>query len=54
MYVYKVMLHGREIDKVFYGTKQDLDDVKRSLINHDGYNPSITIVQECNTRRKGE
>lgn len=47
-----VYLNGKEIDTVFYGesflkgfkTKAEfLDDVKRSLVNHDGYNPSINL-----------
>lgn len=46
LYAYKVILNDKEIDKVFYSEKQDKDDVKRSLVNHDGYNPAIKIVQE--------
>lgn len=41
MYAYKVLLNGKEIDKVFYNTKQDRDDVKQSLVNHDGYDPRM-------------
>lgn len=40
-----VFLAGKEIDTVFYnrGSKITADEVRRSLINHDGYDPRITI-----------
>lgn len=46
MYAYKVKLDGKEIDKVFYTSKQDKEDVKRSLVDHDGYDSNITIHLE--------
>lgn len=38
-----VFLDGEQIDIVFYSGTMDADDVRRSLINHDGYDPRITV-----------
>lgn len=46
---YDVYLNGKEIDTVFYGSKEPAADVRRSLIEHDGYDPGI-IVKRRNTR----
>ena len=45
MRAFNVYLHGKLIDTVFYaaGTTIDADEVKRSLVNHDGYDPSIVV-----------
>lgn len=49
---FNVYLNGKKIDTVFYDrTPSDTiaeseDDVKRSLINHDGYNPNIVVRAE--------
>ena len=42
---FDVYLNGKKIDTVFYsaGTNVDADEVKRSLINHDGYDSGITV-----------
>jgi hypothetical protein len=42
---FNVYLNGKNIDTVFYssGTSVDADEVKRSLINHDGYDSEITV-----------
>ena len=47
-YSFDVLLHGRKIDTVFWsgmrGTKSEMEEeVKRSLINHDGYDFSIKV-----------
>jgi hypothetical protein len=47
-YAFDVILHGKNIDTVFHsgmtGTKADMeDDVYRSLVNHDGYDPGIKV-----------
>jgi len=42
-FVYDVFLHGKEIDTLFFSTEQDLEDLKRSLVNHDGYDPEIEV-----------
>jgi hypothetical protein len=39
---FDVHLHGKRIDTVF-ATGYTVDEMKTSLINHDGYNPSITV-----------
>lgn len=41
-----VKLNGKEIDKVFYDIDCDADYVKRGLVEHDGYNPNITVSRE--------
>lgn len=38
-----VKLNGKVIDTVFYDDDCDADYVRRGLINHDGYDPRITI-----------
>lgn len=45
---FNVYLNGENIDTVFYssGTNVDADEVKRSLINHDGYDSGITVEEE--------
>jgi len=45
---FNVYLCGEEIDCVFYGanTPIDADEVRESLINHDGYSPNITVEEE--------
>lgn len=44
---FKVYLGGRLIDEVPYSAsaKMTAADVKRSLVEHDGYNPSIRVVR---------
>lgn len=43
MFLYDVYLNGKKIDTVTYSTKQDVSDVKRSLVNHDGYDSGIVV-----------
>lgn len=38
-----VILNGKVIDTVFYTKDCDAEYVRRSLINHDGYDPRITV-----------
>lgn len=38
-----VYLDGKCIDKVFFNDNLDEDYVKDSLINHDGYDSTITL-----------
>lgn len=40
---WNVYLHGKKIDTVFCSPTDDAGDVRRSLINHDGYDVSITV-----------
>ena len=43
---WRIWLHGRHIDTVFYTSDCDADYILRSLINHDGYSPDICIRPE--------
>lgn len=40
-----VILHGKTIDTVFYDDNCDAEYVKEGLVNHDGYNPLIEVVE---------
>lgn len=40
---WNVYLNGKLIDTVFYDKDCDADYVRRGLIEHDGYNPAITV-----------
>ena len=43
---------GNEIDTVFMCDNSDAEEVRRSLINHDGYDPDITVEEEeCHDRQ---
>lgn len=43
MIAWDVYLGSRKIDTVFFMKDCDRDYVKASLINHDGYHPSIEV-----------
>lgn len=45
-YAYIVKLNGKEIDKVFRSSKETPEEVKKSLINHDGYDSGIEVEEE--------
>lgn len=45
MKAYKVWLNRKHIDTVFWVDNSDREEVRRSLINHDGYDPSIKVTQ---------
>ena len=38
-----VIVKGRVIDTVFFDADMDADTVRRSLIDHDGYDASLTV-----------
>ena len=40
---YEVYLRGKWIDCVFYTNDHTADEVRISLINHDGYDPQIAV-----------
>lgn len=42
---FDVYLRGKLIDTVFYSASAnvDVDEVRRSLIDHDGYDPAIVV-----------
>jgi hypothetical protein len=52
MKAFRVLLNGREIDKVFYDDKDTItaDEVRLSLINHDGYDARIVVIKERDRR----
>ena len=41
-YTHNVYLDGKKIDTVF-GQESDAREVRKSLIDHDNYNPAITV-----------
>ena len=43
MKAWNVCLNGKIIDTVFYDDDSDAEEVRRSLIDHDGYDPEITV-----------
>lgn len=43
---YKVFLNGKHIDTVFYVYNIDAEEVRRDLIDHDGFDEKITVTQE--------
>jgi hypothetical protein len=45
MKAYGVLLNGKEIDRVYYDPSISKDEIRRSLINHDRYNPGIKIIE---------
>jgi hypothetical protein len=48
---YNVYLGRKLIDTVFGSAPRDNEDMRKSLVNHDGYDPSIRVVTP---RRKME
>lgn len=53
---FDVFLDGVEIDTVFYseGAQVDEAEVKHSLINHDGYDPGITVKEHKKKPKTGK
>lgn len=47
---YHVYLGGKKIDTVFF-TGYTADEVRKSLINHDGYDPAITVTVRRSTKK---
>ena len=44
---FRVLLNGEEIDTVFFNKGCDVDYVRDSLINHDGYPSDIDVIPEA-------
>jgi hypothetical protein len=42
---YNVFLRGKKIDTVWF-SMHTAEEVRKSLINHDGYNPEIVVSSE--------
>lgn len=53
-YAYIVKLNGKEIDKVFRSSKETPEEVKKSLINHDGYDSGIEVEEESEIKENSE
>ena len=49
---YNVRLNGKLIDTVFYVDKGAKDEVKRGLVNHDGYDPEIVVTEVRKPKNK--
>ncbi len=49
---FDVYLNGTCIDTVFYSpaAKVDIAEVKKSLVEHDGYNPAIVVKKRRGAR----
>ncbi len=43
---YNVYLNGKKIETVFWSFQSYPDEVRRSLINHDGYDSGIIVKKE--------
>ena len=43
---WNVYLNGRKIDTVFFDSDIGADAVRRSLINHDGYDSAIVVHRD--------
>jgi hypothetical protein len=43
--VFKVYMNKEWVDTVFYSSSMTAEEVRRSLINHDGYSESIRVVK---------
>ncbi len=50
---YNVYLRGKLIDTVFQSGMSTVDEVKRSLINHDGYDPAIRVTKAARSSGSG-
>ena len=48
---YNVRLNGKLIETVFFCDKNAKEEVKHSLVNHDGYDPEIVVTE---VRKKKE
>lgn len=45
MNAWNVFLNGEHIDTVWYDSDMGYEQVTRSLVDHDGYNPRIVVVR---------
>ena len=43
MNAFKVLLDGLHIDTVYFLPNITIDEARHSLIDHDNYNPNITL-----------
>ncbi len=54
MQAFNVTLNRKNIDTVFYSDAHKItcDEVRRSLVNHDGYDSAITVRKERKKKSK--
>ncbi|UKM53890.1 hypothetical protein VL2_gp077 [Pseudomonas phage vB_PaeM_VL12] len=45
MQAWDVFLDGQLIDTVFFDVMADTEEVRKSLINHDGYHSDIVVKE---------
>jgi hypothetical protein len=50
---FNVYLGRKWIDKVFYADGYTAAEVKRGLVNHDGYDPGIKVTKERKKKNRG-
>ena len=43
MKAWEIYLHGELIEIVYFNRDMDEDQVRRSLVDHDGFSPEITL-----------
>jgi len=46
MNMFFVLLNDEVIEEVFYDSDMDEDEVRRSLIDHDGFDSNIKVIKE--------
>lgn len=49
---FDIYLHNKHIDTVFFDEDMTAEEVKRSLINHDGYHPKIVVRKAASNHDK--
>lgn len=54
LHAYDVHHKGKHIDTIFYGHHEPVEEVKKSLINHDGYRPDITVRKQPKAKKLRE
>jgi hypothetical protein len=53
MFAYDVYLNGKNIDTVFFSHSNSVDEVREGLINHDGYDPCIEVIERKKEKSTG-
>lgn len=43
---FNVRLNDQEIDTIFWQGKITTEEVKQSLVDHDGYDPNILVIED--------
>lgn len=47
---WNVYLNGKKIDKVFYVPTATAEEIKKGLVDHDNYDPGITVKKEASLK----